>query len=244
MAYNANNLMTSFTATGVSVQTAYDAAGRRVRKIKGTEVTLWVYDASGRLAAEYRNGSGPGFGASTPEREYSYGVGRLVAVHESSTTYYRTPDRLGSTRVITDQTGAVKQRKDFFPYGEEIPADASHGGRNTVLDGGVATYNASLGVRQQFTGQQRDSETGLDYFWARNLSAPTGRFLSVDPGNEGTCPHCPQTWNAYLYVKNNPMGYTDPEKGDGAFYCAGEEAATAWARMPSSSCSTRLVLAG
>jgi YD repeat-containing protein len=34
MAYNANNLMTSFTATGVSVQTAYDAAGRRVRKIK------------------------------------------------------------------------------------------------------------------------------------------------------------------------------------------------------------------
>jgi YD repeat-containing protein len=50
MAYNANNLMTSFTATGVSVQTAYDAAGRRVRKIKGTEVTLWVYDAAGRLA--------------------------------------------------------------------------------------------------------------------------------------------------------------------------------------------------
>jgi YD repeat-containing protein len=49
MAYNANNLMTSFTATGVSVQTTYDAEGRRVRKIKGTETTLWVYDASGRL---------------------------------------------------------------------------------------------------------------------------------------------------------------------------------------------------
>ena len=48
-----------------------------------------------------------------------------------------------------------------MPFGEEIAADSSHGNRNPVLDGGVQTYNAGLGVKQQFTGQQRDEETGL-----------------------------------------------------------------------------------
>jgi RHS repeat-associated protein len=36
-------------------------------------------------------------------------------------------------------------------------------------------------VRQQFTGQERDDETGLDYFNARYHSSMQGRFTSVDP---------------------------------------------------------------
>ena len=73
-------------------------------------------------------------------------------------------------------------------YGEEVPADSSHGNRHLVFDSGVATYNAAFGVTQQFTGQQRDDETGLDYFWARNLSGSTGCFLSVDPGELPSTP--------------------------------------------------------
>src|SRR5690606_32934809 len=53
MAYDANNKMTSFTATGVSVATKYDVVGRRVRKIYNGQTTIWVYDAFGSLAAEY-----------------------------------------------------------------------------------------------------------------------------------------------------------------------------------------------
>ncbi len=189
MAYDANNKMTAFTATGVSVSTKYDTAGRRVRKVYNGQTTIWVYDAFGKLAAEYTTET-----QTTP-------VG----------TYYRTTDHLGSTRLVTDDAGRVRQRHDFFPFGEEIPASASFGNRNDVSDGGIATYNASLSMRQQFTGQQRDGETALDYFWARNMAAPLGRFLSMDPENAGAGPGQPQSWNAYSYVNNNPLGFVDPD---------------------------------
>ena len=189
MAYDANNKMKSFTATGVAVATYYDTAGRRVRKIYNGQTTIWVYDAFGNLAAEYTTET-----QTTP-------VG----------TYYRTTDHLGSTRLVTDDLGRVRQRHDFFPFGEQIPASASFGNRQDVSDGGLATYNASLSIRQQFTGQQRDEETGLDYFWARNMAAPLGRFLSMDPNGAGASPTLPGTWNAFRYVDNNPLRLIDPD---------------------------------
>ena len=160
---------------------------------------------------------GPGFSASSPEREYVYFAGKLNAVVEGSEIYYRTTDHLGSTRLVTDSAGDVKQRRDFFPFGENIPADSSHGGRNGVTDGGVATYNASLGVRQQFTGQQRDEETGLDYFWDRCVCAQLARFFSADPNNAGTSANAPQSWNSYSYVLNRPLIARDPDGRDPTF---------------------------
>jgi RHS repeat-associated protein len=56
----------------------------------------------------------------------------------------------------------------------------------------------------------RDSETGLDWFSTRYMSRAQGRFQSVDPGNAGADPTNPQTWNAYSYVGNNPLSYSDP----------------------------------
>jgi len=68
----------------------------------------------------------------------------------------------------------------------------------------------------KFTGQERDSETQLDYFHARYYSAAQGRFQSPDPGNAGADPSDPQTWNGYAYVNNNPLMFTDPD-GEGIF---------------------------
>lgn len=67
------------------------------------------------------------------------------------------------------------------------------------------------GIRQQFTGQERDTETGLDYFGARYYSSTQGRFISVDPENAGADPSNPQSWNGYSYALNNPVRYTDPD---------------------------------
>jgi RHS repeat-associated protein len=64
-------------------------------------------------------------------------------------------------------------------------------------------------VRQQFTGQERD-DTGLDFFQARYFTSAQGRFASVDPGNAGASLGDPQSWNAYSYVSNSPLAYTDP----------------------------------
>jgi hypothetical protein len=37
-----------------------------------------------------------------------------------------------------------------------------------------------------------------------------GRFLSPDPHNARAVVTSPQTWNAYVYVANNPLTLKDP----------------------------------
>jgi RHS repeat-associated protein len=43
-----------------------------------------------------------------------------------------------------------------------------------------------------------------NYMHARYYSAPTGRFLSLDPKPGAV--ESPQSWNLYAYVRNNPLG--------------------------------------
>ena len=121
----------------------------------------------------------------------------------SCTTCYLSFDHLGSVRMLTDGSGNVVARQDYLPFGEEIPADTA--GRSSSL-----LFGASDGVEQKFTGQIRDSETGLDFFTARYYASAVGRFLSPDPANAGADPTDPQSWNAYAYVRNNPLALVDP----------------------------------
>ncbi len=66
----------------------------------------------------------------------------------------------------------------------------------------------------KFTGQERDlnltnqTTDDLDYMHARYYAFNIGRFMSVDPvrGNVGSS----QSWNAYMYVRDNPILLTDP----------------------------------
>lgn len=62
----------------------------------------------------------------------------------------------------------------------------------------------------KFTGKERDSETGLDYFGARYLSSAMGRFTSADTPFVDQRATDPQSWNMYAYVRNNPLKYRDP----------------------------------
>jgi RHS repeat-associated protein len=107
--------------------------------------------------------------------------------------YYAT-DALGSVRVVYNSTGQVLGRSDYLPFGE--------------------TLNQSGALpRQRFTGQERDSEAGLDYFNARDLQTRTGRMNAPDPlfGNAMTSP---QRWNRYAYAGNNPLRMVDPSGMD------------------------------
>jgi RHS repeat-associated protein len=60
-----------------------------------------------------------------------------------------------------------------------------------------------------FTGKERDSETGLDFFAARYMSSAQGRFTSPDPSNLSVDWMNPQSWNRYAYVGNNPPRFVD-----------------------------------
>jgi RHS repeat-associated protein len=64
----------------------------------------------------------------------------------------------------------------------------------------------------QFTGKERDTESGLDDFGARYYSSAMGRFMS--PDSFGGHLEDPQTLNRYSYVGNNPLSRTDPDGHD------------------------------
>ena len=60
-------------------------------------------------------------------------------------------------------------------------------------------------------GKERDQETELDYFGARYYGSALGRFISPDPsGLLAQHPEDPQSWNLYVYARNNPLIYLDP----------------------------------
>ena len=65
-------------------------------------------------------------------------------------------------------------------------------------------------MRQQFTQKERDTEIGLDYFYARYYSPVQGRFISPDEPFADQSPESAQSWNLYSYVQNNPLSFTDP----------------------------------
>jgi RHS repeat-associated protein len=71
----------------------------------------------------------------------------------------------------------------------------------------------------KFTGKERDSETGLDYFGARYYGSNMGRWMSPDwSGKPEAVPYSdlsdPQSLNLYGYVRNNPLSRTDPDGHD------------------------------
>ena len=78
-----------------------------------------------------------------------------------SPTYY-VEDMLGTSRVLTTNTGVVCYDADFYPYGGERP------------------YANACQSNYRFEGKERDLETGNDDFGARYYSNRFGRWLSAD----------------------------------------------------------------
>jgi RHS repeat-associated protein len=67
-----------------------------------------------------------------------------------------------------------------------------------------------------FSGKERDSESGLDYFGARFYASGMGRWMSPDwSAKEEPVPYAkmenPQTLNLYTYVGNNPLSFADAD---------------------------------
>ncbi|MGA2832005.1 MAG: RHS repeat-associated core domain-containing protein [Terracidiphilus sp.] len=78
------------------------------------------------------------------------------------------------------------------------------------------TVSTITPTEHHFTGKERDTESGNDYFGARYYASAMGRFLSPDWASDPTAvPYAtyanPQTLNLYNYMRNNPLGGVDPD---------------------------------
>jgi RHS repeat-associated protein len=80
----------------------------------------------------------------------------------------------------------------------------------------ISTYDCTLRFAYKFTGKERDTESGLDYFGARYYASSMGRWMSPDwSAKAEPVPYAklenPQSLNLYGYVYNNPLSTADKD---------------------------------
>ena len=132
----------------------YDALGRRVARIKGSEWTRYTYDGDDVVLDENSNGSlvyygnGPGI-----DNKLWYQQG-------SSNPVFFLTDHLGSTRALVSSTGSIIGTMDYDSFGKPL--------------GQIAT-------RYQYAGREWDPDTELYYYRARWYDPQARRFISEDP---------------------------------------------------------------
>ncbi len=163
-AYDADGIMVHTTANGVS--TSYLVDGNRA-----FAQVLEERDTDGDLVARYVVGD------------------FLIRQDRGGQTRFFIPDRLGSTRYLTDGAGAIASSYSYDAFGSLV---ARTGPAETPY---------------LFAGERRDPLTGFYYLRARHYDPASGRFSSVDP--EPGDVFAPQTLHPYVYAGNDPVNLVD-----------------------------------
>ena len=178
-------------------------------------MTGYGYDAEGNRVGKtgssamdyiYFNGQQVARFSSGAWTDQVYGSGGLLAeVPNGGSPTYRLTDHLGSGVATVSGTVAIQ---DYAPFGQ--------------LFNGSNTNDP-----YRYTGKERDTESGNDYFGARYYASSMGRFLSPDPSQLYYAdPTNPQSLNLYAYGQSNPLINIDPSGLDACAYDLGDGTAT------------------
>jgi len=155
---------------------AYDGASLRASQTVAGTKSFLTWDGTGGLPLLLNDGSA----------NYIYGAGGLpIEQIASETPTYYHHDQLGSTRMLTNSSGASTGKFTYGAYG--------------MLTGSSGTQTTPLGFAGQFTSAQ----SGLQYLRARVYDPATGQFLTRDPMEA-------LTMAPYGYASDNPLRYVDP----------------------------------
>jgi RHS repeat-associated protein len=176
MSWDAENRMTSLNRDGVVTTFAYDEDEQRVKKTTGSNVTRYFSPTLERV--------------NTSDIQYYYADGILVAKKEAGVKSWYHADRLSSTRLMTNASGAEIKDYDYRAFG------------STLSSSGTASNERG------YTGHITDGESSLVYMGGRYYDATLSRFISADDIIPD--PENPQAYNRYSYVYNNPLNHTDP----------------------------------
>ncbi len=194
---------------------AYDAEGHRVAKLgSGGSVTDRYLLSLGREQVTELNSSNQWVHSNV-----STG-GRLLATYEGpagpapNTYHFHLMDWLGTHRVQAAGAGNQEEICYSYPFGDGLNCTGTDA------------------VEHHFTGKERDTESGLDYFGARYLNSNLGRFMTPDWAAAPTAvPYAsfgdPQSLNLYAYAENSPSMRIDldghDEMGNGSGSTDGPE---------------------
>jgi RHS repeat-associated protein len=193
---------------GGTVYYAYDAGGRRIRKV-------WVkspgrmeerIDFGGFELYRRRNGAGE----TTLERESLHVMAgqQRIALIETRTVdtegtdpapprmiRYQYGNHLGSVGLELDEQAQIISYEEYTPYG------------STAYQ--AVRSETETPKRYRYTGKERDEESGMYYHGARYYIPWLARWASADPAGVNT-----DATNLFVYVDGNPITYHDPTGND------------------------------
>ncbi|MBN2440955.1 MAG: RHS repeat-associated core domain-containing protein [Spirochaetales bacterium] len=190
--------------TGTRTLYVYDNAGNRLVKQSPRGTTVYLRHGQIAVAMDIEL-PGPGTGFE-PNEEYVGKINRYVLsgdllagrittivrpgnTRETGKSWYHL-DHLNSTKCVTDENGQVEVNYTYRAFGEQL--------RRLDKDGNETGDTA----KYSYGGKELDTGTELYYFNARYYDATIGRFINVDPVQDGT--------NWYVYCGNNPLNSVDP----------------------------------
>ncbi len=118
---------------------------------------------------------------------YVQGLGGKLVEYSGGTTWFFATNHLGTIAARMNVSGTLMETYRYLPYGERY---------------------AGTQTPHQYTGKERDAESGLDYFGARYLASAHGRWMGLDP-SLGYSSNNPQRLNLYSFVLNDPINKVD-----------------------------------
>ena len=169
---------------GTAIDYVIDGLNRRIgKRVNGTLVRRWVWDAKVRVVAEL-----DGSGNLLSRFVYATHVNVPDYVVQGASTYRLVTDPLGSPRLlINSTTGAVAGSMNHDEYGR------------------VTQDSLSSLVPFGFAGGLYDAATGLVRFGARDYDAEAGRWTAKDPKR-----FAGNYTNLYGYASQDPVDLLDP----------------------------------
>ncbi|WP_437731191.1 RHS repeat-associated core domain-containing protein [Sorangium sp. So ce1335] len=201
--YTPFDLPERITQGASTVTFAYDGDQRRIRKTTPEKETLYFGDLVERVTDAASGGVEHRYHVHSPERV----VAIVTRGGSDDGTRYVHVDHLGSVDALTDEDGAVIERRSYDPFGQ----------RRNPAWGEPAPASFTSKTTHGFTGHESDDELGLVNMKGRIYDPRIGRFLTTDP--IVSLPFFGQSWNRYSYVFNNPLNFVDPS----GFQAAPEE---------------------
>ncbi|MGB5441541.1 MAG: RHS repeat-associated core domain-containing protein, partial [Gammaproteobacteria bacterium] len=199
IAWNSFNKAAQITKGTTTLSFGYDADHNRIKQVNGDHA---IYYLSPRIdaGAHYEKEID---GTLIEHKHYIYAAGQSIALYTTKSdsterTRYLHKDHLGSTNVITDESGTIVERMSFEAFGSRRNVDWSSA--TGVIE--------SLETHHGFTGHEHLDEVDIIHMNGRLYDPQLGRFLSPDV--QVQYPENSQSFNRYSYVHNNPLSYTDP----------------------------------